>query len=348
MAGSIATRRLHLLCAVIVLQACAGTHGEVACEAMPEHVISTHGGAEDMVVLPLDGGRMRLLVRETSHGSDAEQGRIGRVDVGPGLDPRSTEPAWRPPKGEPFEPLGMSLTPDGAFLFVLDLAKDVRIWRLEIAQDKHVAAGQLWLAETEQLAGANNLAAVDSRTVFVSHFDPLGSLPWRKGGWYGVLKVSGTGKGQRIDPLPHTDGLRGANGIIALPGTSNLIVSDYHGRRLMWVGQDPTTGTVADATATLPVHPDNLTLDDKRILIAGQRSFLLAALNLALNRIPSPSAVLAIDTDALDDQATPHLLWRGGWSFGRSVSVAVPGPGGGLMLGQISNPGILQVACRPG
>jgi hypothetical protein len=80
-------------------------------------------------------------------------------------------------------------------------------------------------------------------------------------------------------------------------------------------------------------------------LIAGQRHWFFASLNLAAPFMPSPSAVYAIDIAALGANAEPHLLWDGGWRHGRSVSVAVPIPRG-LALGQIRSPGVLLVRCR--
>jgi hypothetical protein len=94
----------------------------------------------------------------------------------------------------------------------------------------------------------------------------------------------------------------------------------------------------------LAIHPDNLTLADGRILIAGQEHWLAAFAGLLFPFFPSPSAVYQIEVDELGPNGKPDLLWRGGWSLGKSVSVAVPVPGG-IALGQIAAPGILRMAC---
>lgn len=335
-------RGLLLAVLLVLLQACAGTDAE-RCMAMPERLIATYGrGAEDIVALPLGGDATRLFVREVSRGwrdSRSDQNRIGRVDIGPGLGPRSTELAWRPPEGWEFKPLGMSFTPDRDFLFVLDRVEPLRIWRLAIADGEIVPAAQPWFTdEKEQLSDANDLQAVGPDTVFVTRFD---GLPWRPGTWHGVVRVSESDGQRRADALPHTEGLRGANGIVELG--DDLVVADYRQQRLFRVGKTPEQG-IRPATAELPIHPDNLTLDGERILIAGQYHLSLAVLNLLANGIPSRSAVLAVGTGDLAPEASPRMLWQGGWSHGRSVSVAVAAPGG-LMLGQISAPDLLQVAC---
>jgi hypothetical protein len=335
-------RGLVLAVLLVLLQACAGTEAE-RCMAMPERVIATHGrGAEDIVALPLGGDATRLFVREVSRGwpdSRSAQNRIGRVDIGPGLAPRATELAWRPPEGWQFKPLGMSLTSNRDFLFVLDRVEPVRIWRLAIVDGEIVPATQPWFTdEKEQLSDANDLQAVGPDTAFVTRFD---GLPWRPGTWHGVVRVFERDGERRAEALAHTEGLRGANGIVELG--DDLIVADHRGRRLLRVGKGPETG-IRPATAELPVQPDNLTLDGPRILIAGQYHLSFTVLNLLASAIPSPSAVLAIGAGELGPEASPRMLWQGGWSHGRSVSVAVPAPGG-LILGQISAPDLLQVAC---
>ena len=151
----------------------------------------------------------------------------------------------------------------------------------------------------------------------MTRFDPYGSL-WRSGSWPGLARLS---RGQ--EPVLYVDGFRGANGIVDLGGP-DLLVSDYWSRRLRLVGKDPAAerGEPRFATGPLPIHPDNLTLDPDRgrVLIAGQRSSALTALNLVAGFVPSPSAVLAIQTNQLGPEAVPTVLWQGGSSHGRSVS----------------------------
>jgi hypothetical protein len=117
-----------------------------------------------------------------------------------------------------------------------------------------------------------------------------------------------------------------------------LLVADDWGARLRLVSYDPRSREPpAYATSTLSVHPDNLTLADGRTLIAGQEHWLAAPAGFLFPSFPSPSAVYEIVVNKLGPNGKPDLLWRGGWSIGKSVSVAVPVPGG-LALGQIVVP----------
>jgi hypothetical protein len=136
----------------------------------------------------------------------------------------------------------------------------------------------------------------------------------------------------------------------------NLLVADYWGRRLRMFPLAAGDGgdAMRPATRKLAIHPDNLTRAGDWILIAGQRHAPLTSLNLGIPSLPSPSAVYRVRVDALPgtEEAEvpeaalpePMLLWEGGWRHGRSVSVAVPVPGG-FALGQIRTPGVLIVSC---
>ena len=311
-------------------------------------------GAEDIVALPLGNGTVRLFVREACRAGSCETdgSRIGRADLGTGETPGTTELAWRPLGPTDFQPLGMSLTisdrTGSAMLFVLDQAWPPSIWRLPIVDGEVMAKDVVrWPNQSPSpasverlLTNGNDIQGVGD-LAYVTRYDPLGVLPWRGSGWPGVLKVDGG------SVAPFADGLRGANGIIDLGPGRELVVADYWGRRLRRVSKDPMNQKpLPDATSELPIHPDNLTLDGDRILIAGQKYAYLAAVNLLLPDSPSPSAVLGIGKDQLGPDAKPMTLWQGGWSYGKSVSVAVSVPGG-LALGQIRTPGILRIACEP-
>ncbi len=341
-----------LAVACLMLGGAASTaRAETLCAPAPVARIATLGaGAEDIVALPLGAGRVRLFVRESCRGfgcgSAPERFRIGYADLTADAVPLNTREAFRP-SGE-FEPLGMSLVrglrPGDATLFVLDSVAPRRIWRLEIRNGDIVGARSArWFeSDRKELTAWNDIQAVGD-VAYVTRFDPYGAF-WRTGAWQGLARIS---PGQQ--PVLYADGFRGANGIVDLGGV-DLVVSDYWNQRLRFVRKDPAAehGIPRFATAPLPIHPDNLTLDPERgrLLIAGQQSSMLTALNLMAGFVPSPSAVLSIRTSLLGVDAEPTMLWKGGSNVGRSVSVAVPVPGERLALGQIAAPDVLVVGCR--
>lgn len=354
-----------LVCCLLIA-GCA-TQGSALCKVEPVMTIKTQGGStEDIVALPLGdvkGATTRLFLREICNdGNEPQcalgQWRIGRVDINAAeTQAPATDHAWRPKnynKKSPFEPLGMSLLrdakPGSATLFILDIAKPkaVRIWQLRILDGDIVDARLINVQDENagsKLEGANDLQGVregDNFSVYVTRFDFFGVLRRGVEGWPGVIQA------RDAAPLqPFADGLRGANGIIDPCPTCDLVVADYWGRRLHFLAK-PGGEDQGFATGELSIRPDNLTLDGGRILIAGQRDIILTALNLLVpSWVPSPSGVYSIDLVALGADAKPQLLWEGGWRFGRSVSVAVPIPGGRLALGQILTPDILVVDCRP-
>jgi hypothetical protein len=301
-----------------------------------------------MVALPLADGRVRVFVREACHESECgDRSRIGALTFGAGSLPLATEHAWRP-AGDALKPLGLSLVrgtrPGDGSLYVLDKVVPPRIWRLPIEAGviKDAGADPLrpWADELGDLfAVANDLQAVGD-TVYVTRYDFSGFLPGWVGSWPGVVRVTQSG-----ESTAYAEGLRGANGIVDLGEGRELLVSDYWNRRLRLVSKHAVlAGPPRFATAKLPIHPDNLTVDGDRVLIAGQRSVLMTGLNLLAPFAPSPSAVLAIRVDQLGPDAIPEVLWSGGRQHGRSVSVAVRVPGG-LALGQIRTPGVLVVRC---
>ena len=127
------------------------------------------------------------------------------------------------------------------------------------------------------------------------------------------------------------------------------MVADYWNNRLRFIKKDGDGDKTPNfATGELPIRPDNLTIIGDRILIAGQRSGILAGLGLFLPFVPSPSAVIEIKEEELNNIAKGDLLWWGGLFDGRSVSVAVPAfPGSDdLILGQIRAPDLLHVTCK--
>jgi hypothetical protein len=315
------------------------------CEPEPYAVIATLGGPEDIVGLALSDNHTRLFVREVGLGSDGsvEKPRIGYTDIRPDTPPDRTMLAWQPL--EEFKPLGMSLvagpTPGQGTLYVLDTIEPVRIWCLAIDAGE-IRHANIWFTDASRaLTSANDIQAVGD-SAYVTRYDWFGLVPGRSGSWRGLVHIR-----PDAEPIAYGHGLTGANGIVDLaPERDLLLVSNYWERRLHFV---PKTAHGSDvrqfATKKLPIHPDNLTRHGSRILIAGQRNWFLAALNLAAPFMPSPSAVYAIDIAALGPEAEPKLVWDGGWRHGRSVSVAVPIQGG-LALGQIRSPGVLLVRCR--
>ncbi|MBI2206118.1 MAG: hypothetical protein HYU41_19960 [Candidatus Rokubacteria bacterium] len=315
------------------------TPAALPCTAAPVATIETEGGPEDVVAVPLPNGAVRLFVRERS--------QIGAATLIGALVPARTTRAWRPSSGA-FDPLGMSLVRgarDGdATLYVLDRAERPRIWRLAIENGAVNDAAAPWVDNLdESFEAANDIQAVGD-AVYVTRFDASGMLsgwvPWR-----GVARVRRVADAPGWEASHFADGFRGANGIIHL-GDRGLLVSDYWGRRLRFISKSPDgeTGAPRFATAGLPIHPDNLTLDGDRVLIAGQYSVFRTFLNLALPSSSSPSGVLSIGVDQLGANAMPQLLWDGDRRYGRSVSVAVRVPGG-LALGQIRSSGVLIVRC---
>jgi hypothetical protein len=336
------------LASAAMLAAVAGVRGASetpVCDAAPVEVVATQGGAEDLVALRLADGRTRIFVRDVCRGSDCgDRSRIARLDVGADGRPGTLELAWRPPAG-PFEPLGMSLVTTGArgdgTLYLIDKSTPGRIWRLAIEGGEVRPPDGPWAQPLgDEFAAANDLQAVGDH-VYVTRFDQNGFVPGRGGSWPGVLRVEAGGRS-----TPYAHGIPGANGIVDLGEGRDLLMSDYWARRLRFVAKDP--GRAAEdrfATGRLPIHPDNLTLDGDRVLIAGQQSVFLAGFNILAPSVPSPSRVLATRTAALAADARAEIVWEGGWGHGRSVSVAVPIPGG-LALGQIRTPGVLIVRCR--
>lgn len=334
---------------LMLLGSASATQADQTCAREPVALVKTHGaGAEDIVTLPLGGGRARLFAREVCPdlwGCAADQYRLGSVDIGPETASQNTQLAWRPPNTNDFRPLGMSLVlgirSGEAVLFLIDAVMPLKIWRLPIMGGEIVPTEQPWFEDRDGvLKGANDIQAV-GETAYVTRYDPLGLLPWRSGSWPGVVAVRADGA-RILGP----EGFRGANGIVDLGPGRDLLVASYWDRRLYFLKKDVNIpGEASPATAELEIHPDNLTLDGGRVLIAGQRYVGLAALNLAISSVPSPSAVFDVRVGELGPGAVPGLVWDGGWSDGRSVSVAVPIVDG-LALGQIRAPNILRVHCR--
>jgi hypothetical protein len=358
-----------LLLSLLLLTGCAtvSPSGDNLCGPEPIAGIETSGGAEDIVALPLGGGGTRLFVREACHGEDCRSrlNQIGTIDIRPGADPER-KGAWRPLDGQAFSPFGISLLSDGksddGWLFVIDDSESrVRIWRIGVTADglEAFSSDQLWVEDQDgSLEHANDLQALGDDLVYVTRYDFLGFLPWRTTGWKGVARVQRPSRAvphnanvqpyQMADIDTYQDGFRGANGIVD-PGGDSLIVADYWGRQLRFVSKTPGGQSRVIPLAPLGIYPDNLTLDRERnrLLIAGQRSYLLAAPDVLLSLpLPSPSAVYEIDAKQLHPgmEAEPKSVWAGGSQYGRSVSVAAPVPGG-LALGQIRTPDILLVNC---
>lgn len=350
--------------AAAALAAGCVTQGGALCAPAPAMVIGLQGGgSEDLAVLPLDaaGTTTRLFLREICDGTDAPrcrpgQWRVGSVDVGKENVPASTRHAWRPEgkEGEhTFEPLGMSLVPDdapgAATLFIADIGRRaaVRIWQLRIEGGEVVDARLAAPADADagsRLAGANSLQPVRDGSgfrLYVTRFDEYGLLPWRPTPWPALVQVR---DGRLLEPA--NQDFRNANGIIdACPGCNHLVVASYWERRLRFASKN--SGEIGGyASAELPIRPDNLRLDGERILIGGQHRVDLTALNLLVSsRIPSPSAVYAVDARSLGPDAVPTLLWEGGWRQGHSVTTAVALPNERLAIGQINTPTILVVDC---
>lgn len=355
-------RALTALICGSLLAGCAMKGGGL-CRTEPVMVLKTQGGgSEDIVALPLGDaeGTMRLFIREIcndSNGSLCKSGqwRVGRVDIATGNLPAPTAHAWRPEddgKDSPFLPLGMSLVlgaePGSATLFVVDIANTsaVRIWQLRILDGNIIGARSINSSDPDaraKLKGANDLQAIreeDRFLVYITRFDEYSLLPWRTSTWPALVKMR---DGAPLETF--AEGFRSANGIIDPCPNCDLVIASYWERRLRFISK--AKGEINGfASGEFPIRPDNLTLDGERILIAGQHGIFLTFLNLFVSsRIPSPSAVYAIDIKSLHSGAIPQLLWEGGWRFGRSVAVAVPITGSRLAIGQISTPGILVVDC---
>jgi len=318
-----------------------------ACLAEPQRVRTAGQGAEDIVALPMPGGGARLFLREDCRReSCATEGpRIARIDIG--ADGRAlsaqTELAWRPDGA--FEPRGLSLEADPARpghgrLTLLDASPPAKVWRLSIV-DGHIEPPVApWHTEAGDgpLAQGNDLQAVGD-VVHVTRFDFYGLFRPGRPGWAGLLRL------QDGQATAQADGLRGANGIVAGQHAGELIVADYWGRRLLRI--DAATGaTLGDATAALPIHPDNLSIADGRLWIAGQPSAWRTGLHLFGLPVDAPSAVyvLPLALDALGPAAQPMLVWADDGTQAQAVSVAVPVPGG-LALGQIAAPDVLLLRC---
>ena len=334
--------------------ACAGTPTKPddppRCAEAPQRVRTAGKGPEDIVALPMPGGGVRLFVREGCREKpcEAEGARIGYVDIG--ADGRATsaqtELAWRPHGA--FEPLGLSLEADPARpgrgrLTLLDSSPPAKVWRLEIVDGRIQPPAVPWFTEAVEdgpLSKGNDLQAAGD-VVHVTRFDFFGLLRTDRPGWPGLLRLQ---DGQA--PAEQADGLRGANGIAVIERSGELIVANYWGRRLLRI--DAASGAIlGEASAELPFHPDNLTLADGRLWIAGQPSAWRTGLHLFGLPVGAPSAVYVMPVDALGPAGEPRLVWADDGTQAQAVSVAVPVPGG-LALGQITAPDVLLLRCSGG
>lgn len=314
----------------MLLAGCAGAPG-----------IATLGGPEDLVAIATDRGK-RLLVREPKG-----EGRIGQVEVPTsGAAPGATEALGRPAQ-EKFAPLGLALVeaePGRQELLAIDRSRGAAaIRRFGWSGDAAAATGEPLYQGTE-VEQANDLVGFvrdGAFEVWFTRFRFAGFLPWSGGDWTGLVRVR---DGQATAFAP---GFGGANGIAWVAARQRLLVSDFWERRLRWF--DPASGAFDGyATAVLPIHPDNLTLDAERgeVLIAGSKHFSATVANIVLPSVASPSMVLATPLDGLAADAQPKTVWDGGWRTG-SVSVAVPLGDKRLALGQITTPKILIVERLP-
>jgi hypothetical protein len=296
-------------------------------------------GPEDVVAWRLDATRTRLFVRQKTGIEILTFAGLTQVDA------RSL----RGPEG--FAPLGMSLVRENGSttgtLYVIDRGGStgnptVRWYGVRNGLPVDGDAGELTATEGRTLLQNANDLEVMNGEAWVTRYDPLALLRFRARGWPGLVRVR---QGERVAEVRESDGMRGFNGIVSLgPASRDFIVADYWNRRLMRVTGDGSLGPAA--SAELPIHPDNLTRDGSRILIAGQRYAPLAALNLLpfMSWLPSPSEVYAIEIADIGEHAMPARLWKSEWGRGRSVSVAVR-LSGGLALGQIAACSLLVVSC---
>lgn len=341
--------------------------GNALCIGEPVMTIETQGGgSEDIAVLPLDqtGDITRLFIRERcSNDSDlrckAGQWRLSSVDISRENTPAPTRYAWRPGNNaneNDFEPLGMSMVPDdtpgNGTLFIIDIARSqsVRIWQLDIRNGEIIKAALATQTDMQtgiRLTAANSLHAThnDNKDGFhltITRFDEYGLLPFRPTPWPALVQID-----NGLIRQPAAQDFRNANGIIRPCPDCDLVIASYWERRLRFASEK--SGEIGEyASAQLPIRPDNLRLDGERILIAGQHRVDLTALNLLVSsRIPSPSAVYAIDIGSLGPDTVPTLLWEGGWKYGHSVATAIALPGNRLAIGQINTPGILIADCSP-
>lgn len=321
---------LPLLVLPALFAGCAGAPG-----------IATQGGPEDLVALASPGGT-RLLVREPKGA-----GRIGQVEL-PAADavPEATT-AFGRPEVEKFAPLGIALVerePGRRELLAIDRSKGAAAIRSFDLSGTATAPTGRALYEGAEVAQANDLVGFvrdGAFEVWFTRFRFAGFLPWGGGDWTGLVRVR---DGQATAFAP---GFGGANGITWVAARQRLLVSDFWERRLRWF--DPASGAFDGyATAVLPIHPDNLTLDAERgeVLIAGSKHFSATFANIVLPSVASPSMVLAAPLDGLAPGAQPKTVWDGGWRTG-SVSVAVPLGDKRLALGQITTPKILIVDRLP-
>lgn len=324
--------RLGVLAALLLalLAGCAGAPG-----------IATQGGPEDLVAVPTTGAQ-RLLVREPRGA-----GRIGQVELPAAGEPPDATTMLGRPAAEKFAPLGLTLVerePGRLELLAIDRSRGAAaIRRFGWSGDAAAAAGEPLYqgAEVEQANDLVGFVRDGAFEVWFTRFRFAGFLPWGGGDWVGLVRVR---DGQATAFAP---GFGGANGIAWVAARQRLLVSDFWERRLRWF--DPASGAFDGyATAVLPIHPDNLTLDAERgeVLIAGSRHFSATVANIVLPSVASPSMVLAASSDGLAADARPKTVWDGGWRTG-SVSVAVPLGDKRLALGQITTPKILIVERRP-
>jgi hypothetical protein len=313
-----------------LIAGCAGAPG-----------ITTQGGPEDVVAIAGAAGS-RLLLREPRG-----EGRIGQVDVpSTGAPPPTTTGFVRPDQAA-FAPLGLALAepePGRFELLAIDRAKaGAAIRRFAVPGGATGAAGAV-VYQGAEVDRANDLVGFvrdGQLEVWFTRFKFGGFLPWGHGDWVGLVRVR---DGQAT---PFATGLAGANGIAWVATRQRLLVSDFWERRLRWY--DPASGAFDGyATAELPIHPDNLTLDPVRgeVLIAGPKHFSAVVANLLVPSLASASMVLAAPIDSLSESARPATAWEGGWSTG-SVSVAVPVGDKRLALGQMTTPGLLIVERQP-
>jgi len=228
-------------------------------------------GPEDLALTP-DG--------KTLYASSFGDGRIVRIDAGPGRGDRVTTHATT--HGSPVD---MALRPDGSLL-VCD-------WSRGLLQISPAGQVRTLLRLGEQVNGRpfvrpDGVAEAADGTIYLSE----GS--GRPGAWNGVFEVLEAGEYGRVlalDPVSREvrtvlDGLSFANGVAIEPGGRFLVVADQYRYRItrLWI-TGPTAGRVDQFAENLPGLPHNLHYDAEGLLWAG----LYQLRNATLDRIsPRP------------------------------------------------------------
>ena len=275
--------------------------------------VSGVAGPEDVQV---DRAAGRVFVssldRRSLANDDATRGAIYSIDPNDPLDAAG----WTDRTGgepEQFQPQGLHLYAEGDLrrLFVVNGANN-GIEIFDVAPN-----GDLTHVETlmeRRLTSPNDVFAVGPRAFYVTNDTESGRDTWLAK-WQFLARV-GSGDlfyfGGTSWRLAASE-LRFANGVAVSEDGARVYVSETAGGALKIFDRDAETGALTvSRSASLPVAPDNITLDaDGALWISGSPKPLAIAAHQRDARIRAPSSVVRFIDDAEHSSAEPIFSDRG-------------------------------------